>query len=346
MRPIARLTAIFLAVSLLFGSSLHAASGEIKPLDYASYADRLISSSYTDDAGCTLPYLLYLPEDYDERACPIILSLHGAGERGTDNTKQAQCGILPYILADDASATEAIILMPQCPEDGQWVDVPWSIGVYFTEDVPESPYLACAVSLMLATADAYGADTTRLYATGYSMGGYGTWDILARYPTLLAAALPLCGGGDFSKASLYRDTPIKTYHCTEDGIVPFIGTQAIVSGIEAIGGQLIDLVAIESTSHDAWTPAYSDPETLGWLLSQKKKTHDAQENESTSAPEHDMLVNTDESFVTEAESKNENTDESAGNSEGKGVVIALGAFLMTAALLSCAVLFRREAFYS
>ncbi|MBO5273876.1 MAG: hypothetical protein J6I45_04605 [Clostridia bacterium] len=343
MKILSVLTAISLAVSLLFSIPSRAAAWEIEPLAYEAYADRLISSTYTDSRGCTLPYRLYLPEDYAERSCPVILSLHGAGERGSDNEIQAQGGILPYILADDTLSSEAIIISPQCPEEGQWVDVPWSIGVYFTEDVPESPYLSCAVSLMLDIAEEYGADMSRLYATGYSMGGYGIWDILARYPGLLAAALPLCGGGDSSKAELYKNVPIKTYHCTEDGVVPFIGTQAIVGGIEDAGGSMIDFVIIEAASHDAWNPAYSDRETLTWLLSQKKEaTAVTEAEEAVTEADSNPLAAEQETAVTDTQTHAKEEK----NSSGTGALIAVGIFFIAIAVLSCAMLFRREQFYS
>ncbi len=343
MKMLSALTAILLAVSLLFGRTVQAASWDITPLDYEAYADRLIAASYTDEKGCTLPYRIYLPEDYTERACPVILSLHGSGERGADNELQAWGGILPYILGDPVLADEAIIIAPQCPEEGQWVDVPWSIGVYFTEDVPESPYLACAVSLLIDAAETYGADMNRLYATGYSMGGYGTWDILARYPGLLAAALPLCGGGDSSKAALYKDVPIKTYHCTEDGVVPFIGTQAIVKGITDAGGDMIDFVIIEAASHDAWNPAYSDRETLLWLLSQKNQSPSVTTAKTTvPATEKETVVSSD--TLTETDEETAAKEESGGS--GMGAIIAVGGFFIAVAILSAAMLFRREQFYS
>ena len=140
----------------------------------------------------------------------MLLFLHGAGERGDDNLQPVitYAGLDSFFDEEDDPAREAIVLIPQCPVGDMWVDVDASEkGMYSIESVPESAAMSAVLKLIKFTVSDLSVDTARIYAMGMSMGGYGTWDILARHTDLLAAAVPICGGCDVSRAEAIKEIP-------------------------------------------------------------------------------------------------------------------------------------------
>lgn len=220
----------------------------------------------------TLPYRLYIPAAAKDGLCPLVLFLHGAGERGGDNARHLQVGMLPHYFASGAAEQyPAIIVAPQCPEDRQWVDVSWSEGNYRLDAVQESPYLHLAAALVEMVAARYPVDSDRLYLTGASMGGYGTWDLLLRYPERFAAAIPICGAGDASKAARLRDMPLWVFHGQDDNIVPVSGSRRMVAALWEAGSERVRYTEFYTgVMHGSWDPAYADPATFAWLFAQRR----------------------------------------------------------------------------
>ena len=223
-----------------------------------------------ENAEVSIPYRLYTPADYQTKKYPVILFLHGSADRGNDNEAQLS-GFPYYFYAKEFMKTHpAIIILPQCPAEGQWVNVEWSRGDYSTDEVKETPYLKAVYELTLLCASDYNADLNRLYITGLSMGGYGTWDMIIRHTDIFAAALPICGGGDSSKAERIKDLPVWNFHGNRDPVVPITGSVKMAEALYNLNAENFKFTIYENGYHDAWSQTYSNTEVLEWLFSQTK----------------------------------------------------------------------------
>ena len=231
----------------------------------------VIGAGTYDDNGYKLNYRYYLPEDADTVSYPVVLYLHTAGERGNDNSSQLNYG-LPLLLFRYGMIEDypAIYIFPQAGADEKWVDVEWSDGVYSTADTPETPSLATAIDLTLSAAEKYNGDSSRIYVTGISMGGYGSWDCVSRHPDLFAAAVPICGGGDPGSAEAISHTPVRAYHGDMDNVVPISGDLQLSEKLSDIGADA-ELTVIPGGDHfNIWQFAYED--SLDWMFSQRKES--------------------------------------------------------------------------
>lgn len=192
--------------------------------------------------GTTLPFRLFVPKNYKaSERFPLILFLHGAGERGSDNTKPVGDNPGALIFARDTNQARhpAFILAPQCPAaPNQWVDVPWGNGNYSQDKVPISNELRNVVDMLDSLLRAYSIDTNRLYAVGSSMGGFGTWDLVTRYPAKFAATIPVVGAGDPSKAGLIAHMGIWAHHGDSDPTVPVTGSRNMMKALDGRGGKI------------------------------------------------------------------------------------------------------------
>ena len=221
--------------------------------------------------GINLPYRIYVPEDYSEDyAYPVVIFFHGAGERGTDNEKTLNNVIPNLYIKKTSPFYHAIVIVPQCPENMQWVDTPWANGNYTLDNVPISKPMTAAVELLDSVIETYSVNTDRQYVMGLSMGGFGTWDLIMRYPERFAAAIPFCGGADPKQAENLAKIPIWTFHDTTDPTVPVSGTQATVEAIKAAGGTLSTYNETSRYGHNVWTPGSQTPALPGWLFEQRK----------------------------------------------------------------------------
>ncbi len=222
--------------------------------------------------GYTLNYRLYVPKNYDcgERY-PLLVFLHGAGERGSDNTAQLNHAVQLMFNDVNSPVYDSIVLVPQCPEGSQWVMTPWAKGCYSTENVPESRELEMVCEVMDELGDTYNVDADRVYVTGLSMGGFGAWDMLMRHGSRFAAGMPICGGGDPDYAKLLKRIPIRTFHGSEDDSVPVTGTRRMYASIKREGGELIDYTEFDGCGHNVWDLVYNDPANLQWLCSQSRE---------------------------------------------------------------------------
>ena len=222
--------------------------------------------------GFTLPYRFHLPTGYSaDKAYPVILFLHGAGERGEDNTAQLKIGIGQLFADPDSPIHQCIVIAPQCPVQLQWVSVSsWKDTQYSTEEIPESLPLDTAHALLLDVIKRYAADTDRIYCTGISMGGFGTWDLLVRHTELFAAAIPLCGGADNRFAARLANVPIYTFHGDADDVVPPEGTQCMTDKLIALGNEKLRVTYYLGGTHGIWENAYATDGLLEWLLSHRR----------------------------------------------------------------------------
>lgn len=198
--------------------------------------------TYTDPTLGSMPYRLYLPDSYDPSgpALPVVLFLHGAGGRGTDNVSQLG-NIGPLIQETQHGTHQAILIAPQVPKNQQWVGVNandnWTVGAYHNSQATAiTSSMQLAMDILTDVLTTKQADSRRVYVTGLSMGGYGTWDAIARFPDRFACALPLSGGGNLDSASVLKNKGIWAYHGASDTIVPPSGSTDMINAIIAAGG--------------------------------------------------------------------------------------------------------------
>jgi len=197
-------------------------------------------------------YLLYLPQGYDPQSSqrwPFILFLHGGGERGND-IEHVRVQGLPKKLEHETDFP-FIVVSPQCSA-AQW----WS-----------SDALSAALDEAVST---YNVDTDRIYLTGLSMGGYGTWDLAMTYPRKFAAIAPICGGGDVDRACTLKHLSIWVFHRAKDTIVPVEYSEKLVAALQHCGGH-VRFTVYPDAGHDSWTATYANPELYSWLLEHKRK---------------------------------------------------------------------------
>lgn len=221
--------------------------------------------------GYTLPYRLMQPLAMEQdKKYPLVLFLHGAGERGDDN-ENTLLHITPMInTKENREKYPAYVLIPQCAKDIKWVDTDWTKKEHTHNEEATAPMQA-VIALLEQLEDNYNIDPTRIYVMGLSMGGFGTWDLLTRYPNRFAAAIPICGGGDVAKAPLIKDLPLWVFHGERDNVVPVECARTMVTAIKEAGGELIKYTEYKGVKHGSWIPALKEPELLEWLFKHQKE---------------------------------------------------------------------------
>ena len=227
-----------------------------------------VKEVFKSSKGASLPYRLYVPDDYDpEKSYPLVLFFHGAGERGTDNSLHISMGSVMQRLLTPTEREEhpCLILAPQCPASSQWVLSDWGPGTYTQSDATKSTFMTAAEELVDKVIADYAVDESRLYVTGMSMGGYGTWDIISRNPGKFAAAAPVCGGVDPKYLPSLVGFPIWTFHNNADPIVSCTGTKLANSVLSK--NDAFTYTEYKSGAHDAWTAAYKTEDLINWMFS-------------------------------------------------------------------------------
>ena len=217
-----------------------------------------------------LYYRLLKPKNLDtSQTYPLVLFLHGAGERGTDNEITLNHIDKLFLNEENREKYPCYVLVPQCPKEKRWVEVHWGLD---SHSQPEEPSFAMQATsdLLKEIIQAHPIDTQKLYITGLSMGGYGTWDMISRYPDLFAAAAPICGGGDEAQASKITQIPIWAFHGDRDRVVKVERTRNMIRAIEAEGGKS-KYTEYEGVGHGSWIPAYKEKQFLEWMFGQVKE---------------------------------------------------------------------------
>ena len=212
-----------------------------------------------------LDYLIHFPADYDpagEQTYPLVIFLHGAGERGDDLNKIKKWGPPKFVAEQTlpAELQEAIIVSPQCGKDQWW---------------PSDTMLAALDQMFDDLLAAHAVDPTRVYLTGVSMGGYGTWAWAGKHPKRFAAIAPICGGGSFFNARTIANAklPVWCFHGDQDNIVPLSESLAMMQTLYQIGhkGNHARLTVFPNTTHNSWTPAYATEELWSWMFSHQRQ---------------------------------------------------------------------------
>jgi len=237
----------------------------------ANFESRFEMMQYTDESGNILLYRLLKPKMvHEQHTYPLVLFLHGIGERGNDNKAQLKWGVKNFATDENTEKYPCFVAAPQCPMNDLWVALKDLSPPYTMAEKPAEA-MRMALELVGALQQEYPQiDPKRIYVTGLSMGGFGTWDVIQRKPDLFAAAVPVCGGGDVSKAERIAYIPIWAFHGAEDWLVIPKWSRDMIKAIQEAGGNPI-YTEYPGIGHQSWIKAYSDPELFIWLFSQKKK---------------------------------------------------------------------------
>ena len=219
----------------------------------------------------TLPYRLYLSQKAYTmtEALPMVIFLHGAGERGNDNCMQLK-HCIKYFLDDTVTSRYPFLLMaPQCPNERRWVNTDWSLPEHTMDSMPTAELRG--VMAVLDSLTACGAvDSTRVYICGISMGGFGTWYALQRWPEKFAAAIPICGGGDPAYAKVMKDIPIYIFHGLQDGVVMPSRSIQMYDALQKVGNKEAVLVTYPELGHGCWDESFSTLGLFKWLFGKGK----------------------------------------------------------------------------
>lgn len=229
----------------------------------------------------SLPYNILFPRDLStnqnnaktetkgEILYPLVVFMHGAGERGNDN--EVQIIHIKKLFENYSNRLKypCFVIAPQCPKNQKWVEVDWSAR---SHTMPEQEAWAMQKTLQLIDTliKTYPIDTRRIYVTGLSMGGYGVWDIICRYPDKFAAAVPICGGGDENYAAGIKHIPIWAFHGSIDNVVPVARTRNMINAIRKLGGKA-KYTEYKNVKHGSWFKAYKEKQLLQWMFGQIKK---------------------------------------------------------------------------
>jgi predicted peptidase len=235
----------------------------------ADHRDRFEARTFVD-GEYKLPYRLLMPKDDDAKTkYPLVIFLHGAGERGDDNEKQLIHGMNDFASDEVMVKYPAIVIAPQCPSGQTWGGLN---RLATTPTPPDKLSLSLAATLKAVEAlqKEFSIDDKRIYITGLSMGGYGTWDALAKRPELFAAAVPICGGGEPAQVSKMKDVPIWAFHGSDDKTVPPERSREMIEALKDAGGQP-KYTEYPGVGHNSWAQTYSDPALYEWLFAQSKR---------------------------------------------------------------------------
>lgn len=249
MRKLVQLTAAALCLAWAAGAGA-------QPLTAVNSHQTAKLFQFKQTKRAKVNYLLFLPQGSEaksQKQWPLILFLHGAGERGSDIWKVTTHGPPKYVAQHPDFPF--IVVSPQCPEGQIWDD-----------DI--------LLGLLEEVLDHYPVDPRRVYLTGLSMGGYGSWSLGLRYPEKFAAIVPICGGGELISvliASGQKEQALKTlgvwaFHGGKDPVVPTQESQRMVDLLKKRGAQDVKLTVYPEAGHDSWTATYNNPELYDWLL--------------------------------------------------------------------------------
>lgn len=231
---------------------------------------RFEARQYIDEAGDTLNYRITFPDFSRSETYPVVLFLHGAGERGNDNISQLKWGVMNFATDESMRSHPAIVIAPQCPKGSTWSNFEGygEREELLLKDRPSKP-LEMAMEVLDQVIQNNAVDTTRIYITGLSMGGFGTWDAIARYPGKFAAAAPVCGGGDPATAGTIANIPIWAFHGADDPVVSPELSRIMIDALHEAGARP-GYTEYPGVGHFAWIQAYEDPYMMDWLFSQRK----------------------------------------------------------------------------
>ena len=216
-----------------------------------------------------LPYRLLKPKDYDpNKKYPLVVFLHGAGERGDDNEKQLVHGMNDFASDEIMAKYPAFVIAPQCPSGEAWGGIN-RLAKTPTPADQLAPALAATLQAAAEVQNEFSIDDQRIYITGLSMGGFGTFSALTNRPELFAAAAIICGGGETAMASKFKHVPIWAFHGADDKTVPAERSREMIEALKAAGAAP-KYTEYPGVGHNSWAQTYADPALYEWLFAQRK----------------------------------------------------------------------------
>lgn len=239
----------------LTATALFAAAPITAPAQDATMKLQPMTLKATVTRDVALKYWLYLPKGYADdtaKKWPLMLFLHGAGERGDDLEKVKKHG--PPKLIAAGMELPFIVVAPQCPTDAWWESTGQVIAL---------------IALLDEIQAAHRVDLDRVYCTGISMGGYGTWRLACEFPDRFAAVAPICGGGRPFLARAMKDLPAWVFHGAKDPVVPLSESEKMVEALKRAGGT-VEFTVYPEALHDSWTETYDNPAVFDWLLKHRR----------------------------------------------------------------------------
>jgi predicted peptidase len=227
--------------------------------------------------GDTLSYRVLYPLNFDEeKKYPLVLFLHGAGERGDDNKRQLIHGSNLFTNQNNREEFPAIVVFPQCPKDDYWSNVIRTTDQLgkrefdYSQEGPPTKALSLVIGLVDSLSGAASVDSQRIYVSGLSMGGMGTFEIIKRRPDMFAAAMPICGGGNpLAVASYAKKVSFWVFHGAKDNVVSPHHSIAMVQALQ-LNGADVGFNLYANDNHNSWDSAFEEPTFLAWMFSKKK----------------------------------------------------------------------------
>ncbi len=251
------------------GKAAEADDPKVDPLTvYEAKTIRFTGGEYTNE---DFQYRLMKPAAIEpDRKYPLVIFLHGAGERGTDNQKQLT--YLPTQMAQSRYRERfpCFVLAPQCRDEHRWMNFDWNIPEDPTMEENPSEQLQTVIEIIKVTLKDEAVDSDRVYLTGLSMGGFGSYDLAIRHPDWFAAIAPICGAADPAKIGILKDMPVWMVHGSSDNVVKVDRSRSAVKTLTAAGGSPT-FIELPGVGHNSWTPAYEDNDGLiPWLFRQHR----------------------------------------------------------------------------
>lgn len=228
---------------------------------------------YINEKGDTLNYRISYPDFSKSERYPLVIFLHGGGERGNDNRSQLKWGVQNFVTDKALKSYKAIVIAPQSPSNTRWSNFEGPFDdreqPLRLADTPSKP-LQMTMEVVDQIIENFSVDTRRIYITGMSMGGFGTWDAIARWPERFAAAVPVCGGGDPSTAEKIAHIPIWATHGADDPTVPPEMSREMINALRKAGAQP-GYTEYPGVGHFSWLQTYTDEDIMAWLFNQRKE---------------------------------------------------------------------------
>lgn len=245
------------------------------PLFWNAQNFKLYKSETFSKNGAILPYRILYPQNFKKnQKYPLLIVLHGAGERGNENQLQLTHGASLFVQDDVRKKFPAIVIFPQCPTDSYWSNVTIETegekrNFMFHEDGAPTKAMLSLISLIDDLSKQSYVDQHRIYIGGLSMGGMGTFELLARTPKLFAAAFVICGGGHPDTVKAYaKRVPVWIFHGAKDDVIPLSSSEIMVNALKDAGAKP-KFTIYPDAEHDSWTQAFAEPELLPWLFSHR-----------------------------------------------------------------------------